>query len=66
VSEFSDKIRTIGVISRLSKPVVSTGIDENGERFKETTDELGNTVTELSNQLDVTVRPRNVTISLGR
>jgi len=41
-----DKLRSIGSISRRSGDRVREGRDDAGERFKATTDELGNTVTQ--------------------
>lgn len=41
-----DKLRSVGIISRRSRPVVREGRRADGVRVKETTDELGNTVTE--------------------
>ena len=49
MSDFSDKIRTIGVISKRTRPQVREGKrhPDSGRPFKETTTELG-TVTEHS------------------
>lgn len=41
-----DKLRSIGVISRRTRAVVTEGRRPDGVRVKSTTDELGNTVTE--------------------
>lgn len=41
-----DKLRSIGSISRRSGDRVREGRDDAGDRFKATTDELGNTVTQ--------------------
>lgn len=45
-SEWLERMRSIGVISHRSGSQVREGRDADGERFKATTDELGNTVTE--------------------
>lgn len=57
-----DKMRTIGVITRLSKPVVKEYRTEESGRVKETTDELGNTVTQHAkgDRQDVLLRPETV------
>lgn len=41
-----DKMRSIGSISRRTRPVVREGRRPDGIRVKATTDELGHTVTE--------------------
>lgn len=65
MSEFSDKVRTIGVIGRRTRDVVTSGKTASGESFKATTDELGNTVTEYSERQDVTIRPQAVNVEVG-
>jgi len=65
MSEFADKIRSIGVISRRSGPVVREGRRADGVRVKATTDELGNTVTEHAqgDRQDVHIRAPHVRYS---
>jgi hypothetical protein len=41
-----EKLRSLGVLSRRTGPVVREGRRADGVRVKATTDELGNTVTE--------------------
>jgi len=76
LSEFADKARTIGVISKRTRPQVVEGRQhpESGQPFKAVTDELGNTVTEhsaagaapgVSDRQDVNVHPKAVTLELG-
>lgn len=43
---YTEKLRSIGVISRRTRAVVVDGRRPDGIRTKATTDELGNTVTE--------------------
>lgn len=68
MSDFADKIRSLAFISggRPSKPKVQEGIGEHG-RFKATTDELGNTVTQHSkgDRQDVHIRPRSIQYRLA-
>lgn len=45
-SEWLEKMRSIGAISHRSGDRVQEGRDEGGRRFKATTDEFGNTVTQ--------------------
>lgn len=55
-SEWLEKMRSIGAISRRSGDRVREGRDRDGARFKATTDELGNTVTERAgDRQDVTI-----------
>lgn len=61
MSEFSDKIRTIGVIGSCSRPHATDGRDQQGRRYRATTDELGNTTTEYDDHQDVTIRAATVT-----
>lgn len=51
--------RSLTIVGRLpSKPRVQEGRDQQGHRFKATTDELNNTVTQRAgDRQDVTVRP---------
>lgn len=65
MSEFSDKIKTIGVIGRRTRDTVTSGRTESGEPFKKTTDELGNTITEYAERQDVTIRPDAINLRLG-
>ena len=71
-----DKLKTVGVISRRTKPRVREGREhpETGRPFKATTDELNNTVTEhstegrapgVSDRQDVIVRPKAVHLEIG-
>jgi hypothetical protein len=65
VSEFSEKARSIGVIGSRSGSTVNEGRDGQGRRFKATTDELGNTVTERhGDRVDVQIRPQTVTLGV--
>ncbi|OLT13029.1 hypothetical protein BJF79_03780 [Actinomadura sp. CNU-125] len=51
-----EKMRSIGSITRRSGDRVHEGRDDNGDRYKATTDELGNTVTERAgDRQDVTI-----------
>lgn len=55
------KMRSIGAISRRSGDRVSEGKDDNGDRYKATTDELNNTVTERAgDRQDVLIRAPRV------
>ena len=71
-----EKMRSIGVISKRTKPRVREGREhpETGRPFKSTTDELNNTVTEhstagrapgVSDRQDVNVRPKPVHLKIG-
>ena len=68
-----DKMRSIGVISKRTRDRVRTGRDEQG-RYKATTDELNNTVTErdgngatgVSNRQDVEIRPPTIKLKLSQ
>ena len=64
---YRDKLLSIGVLPKglPSKTKVTEGHGEHG-RYKATTDEQGNTVTQHSkgDRQDVTVRPKPVDISL--
>lgn len=62
------KLRSIGVISRRSGPVVREGRRADGVRVKATTDELGNTTTEhatTDDRVDVTIRPPHLRVRVG-
>lgn len=64
---YTEKLRSIGVISRRSGPVVREGRRPDGVRIKATTDELGNTVTEHAvpgDRQDVHIRPPQIRTSL--
>ena len=63
---YRDRLLGIGVLSSLpSKPKVKEGRGEHG-RYKATTDELGNTVTQHAkgDRQDVHVRPQSVEIKM--
>ena len=69
MSEFADKVRSLGVISKQTGSTVQEGRRADGVRVKATTDELGNTVTEHAtkdDRVDVTVRPQRHNVKLGR
>lgn len=64
-----DKMRSLAVIGRRTRPVVREGRREDGVRFKATTDELNNTVTEHAtrdDRVDVLVRPQTIHATLER
>jgi hypothetical protein len=70
MSEFADKVRSLGVVSRRTRDVVRDGrrperdgVDA-GQRCKSTKDELGNVVVESSNRQDVTIRAPHVRTQL--
>jgi hypothetical protein len=70
MSEFADKVRSLGVISRRTRSTVVEGRThpESGLRFKSVTDSNNNTVTEhsapgataVSSRQDVNLRPKIV------
>lgn len=71
MNAFREKLLTIGVISKRTRPVVTEGREhpETGRPFKAVTDELNNTVTEhsavgrapgISDRQDVEMRPKMV------
>lgn len=61
--EWLEKMRSIGVVSRRSGDRVHEGRDDNGNRYKTVTDELGNTVTERpGDRQDVTINAPHVTV----
>lgn len=58
---YRDKLLSIGFINGPlpSKPKVKEGVDENGRRYKATTDENNTTVTQRAgDRQDVTIRPK--------
>ena len=68
-----DRLRSVGVIGRRTGDRVMEGRDEDGRRFKSTTDELNNTVTQRDGQRrgeehqDVLIRaPRIEHVSTSR
>ena len=69
MSDFADKVRSLGVISKRSRPTVVEGRRADGVRTKATTDEAGNTVTEHASKddrVDVTVVPEKVAYGLRK
>lgn len=71
MNSFREKLLTIGVISRRTRPVITEGRQhpESGLPYKSVTDELNNTVTEhsgsgrapgVSDRQDVMIRPKIV------
>lgn len=61
--EWLEKMRSIASISNRSGDRIREGCDEAGHRWKATTDELGNTVTERSgDRQDVTINAPRVTV----
>lgn len=74
MSEFSDKIRSLGVLSGGRtrdqvrdgrRPEHDNGVDA-GQRCKATRDELGNTVVESANRQDVTIRAPHLRARLNQ
>ena len=63
MSEFRDKLLSIGVISRRTRDVVRDVRRPDGERAKAVTDELGNTVTVSANRQDVHIKAPSVVVS---
>jgi len=63
---FREKALTIGVIGKRTKSIVLDGLDDNGERYKSVTDELGNTVTEYTDRQNVTICPQSAACTLKR
>lgn len=57
-----DKLRSLSVISKRTRPVVKEWKSDDGERHKATTDELNNTVTQHAkgDRQDVLIRPDTV------
>jgi hypothetical protein len=69
VSEFRDKLLTLGVISRRTRPVVREGREhpDSGRPWKSVSTEAG-TVTEHNtkdDRVDALVTPQTVTITRG-
>lgn len=63
-----NKLRSIGVISRRSGPVVRHGRRPDGVRTKATIDELGNTVTEhaIGDRQDVLINAPTITVKAAQ
>lgn len=63
-----DKLRSIGVLGKRSGSVVREGRRPDGVRIKQTTDELGTTVTEHAkgDRQDVTIRPTSINLKVGK
>jgi hypothetical protein len=62
---YRDRLLGVGFINGPlpSKGRVKEGRDSDGNRFKATTDEAGNTVTQRAgDRQDVNIRPRTVTV----
>jgi len=62
-----EKMRSIGVISKRTRPTVVDGRRPDGVRTKATTDELGNTVTEHNvpgDRQDVHIRAPQIHTSI--
>lgn len=61
---YRERLLTIGVISRRSGPIVKEYRTEESGRVKQTTDELGNTVTQHAkgDRQDVHLRPQAVSL----
>lgn len=58
-----EKMRSIGQISRrYSSERITEGQDATGERWKTTTDELGNRVTERAERQDVVINAPHVSV----
>lgn len=63
MNDYLDKLKSIGTLSRRSKDRVSEGRRDDGVRYKATTDEAGNTVTEhntTDDRVDVKIRPDTI------
>lgn len=61
MSEFADKVRSLGVIGSRSRSRVEYGRDEQGQRTKAVTDELNNTTTEHQDgRVDVHIRAPHI------
>lgn len=61
--QWLDKMRSIGAISRRSGDQVREGRDEQGHRYKATTDDLGNTVTQRhGDRQDVTINAPRIRV----
>lgn len=63
---YRDKLLSISVISRQTKPVVTEWRSDDGERHKATTDELNNTVTQHArgDRQDVHIRPEPIRVHI--
>lgn len=64
---YTEKLRSIGVISKRTRATVKEGRRPDGVRTKATTDELGNTVTEHAvkgDRQDVHIRPPQIRTSV--
>jgi hypothetical protein len=60
-----DKYRSVGVIGRRTRDHIREGRDDTGQRWKATTDQLGNTVTVRGdNRQDVHINAPAVTYGL--
>lgn len=59
-----EKMRSIGVVGKLTRDTVTEGRRADGVRIKATTDQLGNTTTEHAkgDRVDVNIRAPHVTI----
>lgn len=68
-NEYTEKLRSLGVISKRTRAVVVDGRRPDGVRTKATTDELGNTVTEHAvkgDRQDVHIRaPEPIRVNVG-
>lgn len=67
MSEFADKVRSLGVISRRTRDQIREGRRpehdpgaDAGKKYKSTTDELGNTTVESDNRQDVRVKAPHI------
>lgn len=65
-----ERLRSVGVIGRRSGSRVDEGRDEHGRRWKATTDELNNTVTQRHDAAgevcqDVLIRAPHLRVSAG-
>lgn len=63
---YRDRLLSIGVISRRTKPVVKEWRSDDGERHKASTDELNNTVTQHArgDRQDVHIRPEPIRVHI--
>lgn len=73
-NEFTERMRSIGVISKRSRSTVQEGRahPDSGLPYKATTDEFNNTVTEhsrpgsaVTDRQDVLVRPETIKVKWG-
>lgn len=66
MSEFADKVRSLGVIGSRSGSRVEYAGDKPGERTKAITDELGNTTTHHQDgRVDVLIRAPKIQLTQG-